>query len=68
MARSWYVESYAEDGTSAESSETYGSFDEAYGAVKDIRSAGKIARVRAPLDATPEQLNSFNQLGLLEKL
>ncbi|MBB3444226.1 hypothetical protein [Rhizobium sp. BK379] len=66
MSRNWYVESYAVDGTAADTAKTYDSYGEAFDAVKAICDAGKIARVRAPLNATGEQISSFESLGAVE--
>ena len=37
----WYVESYAKDGQSAEGTEYYYTYEDAYVAVKKIRLAGE---------------------------
>ena len=68
MSNIWYVESYAEDGLSAEGSEHYESYDEAFDAITKIVAAGKIARFLAPTTASPEQLDSFNKLGPVQHI
>ena len=68
MTASWYVESYAEDGVSAESANNYDSFEEAFDAVKAIRDLGKTARFLAPTNATGEQIDAFRSLGEVQAI
>jgi hypothetical protein len=68
MQRTWYVERYLEDGLSAEGSEEHESYEAAFDAVKAIRQAGKSARVMAPVGATKEQMASFDELGMVQRI
>jgi len=68
VSKTWYVESYATDGQSAEGSERYDGYEAAFTAVKKIREAGKTARFMAPAGATAEQIDSFHGLGMVERI
>jgi hypothetical protein len=64
----WYVESYAEDGISAEGSEEHETYEAAFASVKAIRETGKTARFMAPVGATEEQIDSFRKLGMVQRI
>lgn len=64
----WYVESYAEDGISAEGSEEHESYEAAFAAVRAIREVGKTVRFMAPVGATEEQIDSFRRLGMVQRI
>jgi hypothetical protein len=68
MSGTWYIESYAEDGLSAEGSEEHETFEAALNAVKAIREAGKMARFMTPAGATRDQIDSFTTLGVVERI
>jgi hypothetical protein len=68
MSKTWYVESYAADGLSAEGSENYESYNDAFDAVKKIVADGKIARFLAPTTASREELESFHKLGSVQRI
>jgi hypothetical protein len=68
MTGTWYIESYAEDGLSAEGSEEHQTYEAALNAVKAICEAGKTARFMAPVGATRDQIDSFTMLGLVHRI
>ena len=68
MAKTWYVESYDADGLSAQGSDHYENYGEAFDAVKKIVAAGKIARFLAPATASQEQLEAFHKLGSIQRI
>lgn len=68
MSNTWYVESYVEDGPSAEGHNTYENYEVAFDAVKKILAAGKLARFLAPTTASPEQIDSFHKLGSVQRI
>jgi hypothetical protein len=68
MRGTWYVENYAEDGMSAQGSEEHETYEAAFDAVKTIREAGKTARFMAPAEATHEQIKSFEELGMVQRI
>ncbi|MEF0943626.1 hypothetical protein [Rhizobium sp. BR 362] len=68
MQRTWYVETYLEDGLSADGFEEHATYEAALNAVKAIRDAGKSARFMAPVGATKEQIASFDELGMVQRI
>jgi hypothetical protein len=64
----WYVESYAEDGISAEGSEEHETYEAALAAVRATLEAGKTVRFMAPVGATEEQVDSFQRLGMVQRI